>query len=193
MAGQATARRVGRNSPQPADPPAPPLEGEPIAEEKAAIAQLKAFGRTMSGYGSIQSTRPQMLGYGLVDSPAGQATWIYEKFAEWTDSDRNPESVISRDAMLDDIMLYWLAATAASSARLYAETTAEHISRQVLDIPVGVSVFPGEIYLPPRIWGERTYSKLFYWNRAARGGHFAAFEQPALFTSELRARFAFIR
>jgi len=170
----------------------PPLEGEPTAEEKAAIVQLRAFGSTMSAYGSIQRTRPQTLGYGLVDSPVGQATWIYEKFAEWSDSNRNPESVLSRDAMLDDIMLYWLTATAASAARLYAES-ADHTGRQVVDIPVGVSVFPGEIYQPPRIWGERTYPKLFYWNRVARGGHFAAFEQPALFTAELRACFAHIR
>jgi len=171
----------------------PPIEGEPTDEEKAALAQLKAFGATMSGYAVIQETRPQTLGYGLVDSPAGQAAWIYEKFAGWSDSNRNPESVLSRDAMLDNIMLYWLTATAASSARLYAESFPIHLRRQVVDIPVGVSQFPGEIYLPPRIWGERTYPKLFYWNRVSRGGHFAAFEQPALFTSEIRACFASIR
>lgn len=171
----------------------PPLEGEPTAEEKAALAQLKAFFRTMTGYGSIQETRPQTLGYGLVDSPVGQAMWIYEKFTDWTDSNRNPESEISRDAMLDDIMLYWITGTGASSARLYAENAGEQTSRQVVDIPVGVSIFPGEIYRPPRVWGERTYPKLFYWKRVAKGGHFAAFEQPALFTSELRACFASIR
>ncbi len=171
----------------------PPLKGEPTAEEQAAIAELKAFFRTMTGYGSIQETRPQTLGYGLVDSPVGQAMWIYEKFTDWTDSNRNPESVISRDAMLDDIMLYWLTATGASSARLYAENSGDQTSRQVVDIPVGVSVFPGEIYRPPRIWGERTYPKLFYWNRVPKGGHFAAFEQPALFALELRACFASIR
>jgi pimeloyl-ACP methyl ester carboxylesterase len=171
----------------------PPIEGEPTAEEKAAIAQPVAFDSTMSGYSKIQATRPQTLGYGLVDSPAGQAAWIYEKFGDWTDSNRNPESVLSRDAMLDNIMLYWLTATAASSARLYAESFPIHATRQVVDIPVGVSLFAGDIFLPPRIWGERTYSKLFYWNRVPRGGHFAAFEQPALFTSELRACFAGIR
>ena len=171
----------------------PPLEGEPTAEEKAALAQLKTFGSKMAGFAVIQEQRPQTLGYGLIDSPAGQAMWIYEKFTEWTDSNRNPESVISRDAMLDNIMLYWLTATVASSARLYAESFPIHVLRQVVDIPVGVSLFPGEIYLPPRIWGERTYPKLFYWNRVPRGGHFAAFEQPALFTSELRACFASIR
>ncbi len=171
----------------------PPLQGELTAEEKAAIDELKAFFRTMTGYGSIQETRPQTLGYGLVDSPAGQATWIYEKFTDWTDSNRNPESVISRDAMLDDIMLYWITATAASSARLYWEDSGDQTARQVVDIPVGVSIFPGEIYRPPRIWGERTYPKLFYWNRVSKGGHFAAFEQPALFTAELRACFASFR
>jgi hypothetical protein len=95
--------------------------------------------------------------------------------------------------MLDNIMLYWLTETAASSARLYAESFPIHATRQVVDIPGGVSLFAGDTFLPPRIWGERTYSKLFYWNRAPRGGHFAAFEQPALFTSELRACFAGIR
>lgn len=171
----------------------PPLEGEPGAEEKAAIAQLAAFGRTQVDFASIQATRPQTLGYGLVDSPVGQAMWIYEKFGEWTDSQQNPESVLTRDAMLDNIMLYWLTASAASAARLYAESFPIHITRQVVDIPVGVSLFAGEIYLPPRIWGERTYPKLFYWNRVPRGGHFAAFEQPALFTAELRACFAGMR
>ena len=171
----------------------PPLEGEPNADERAAIDELKAFFRTMAGYGSIQETRPQTLGYGLVDSPAGQAMWIYEKFTDWTDSHRNPGAVISRDAMLDDIMLYWLTATGASSARLYAEDAGEQTARQVVNIPVGVSIFPGEIYRPPRIWGERTYPKLFYWNQAPRGGHFAAFEQPALFAAELRACFASMR
>src|ERR1700730_1673146 len=170
-----------------------PIEGEPTAEEKAAIAQLVAFDSTMSGYSKIQATRPQTLGYGLVDSPTGQAAWIYEKFGDWTHSNRNPESVLSRDAMLDNIMLYWLTETAASSARLYAESFPIHATRQVVDIPVGVSLFAGDTFLPPRIWGERTYSKLFYWNRVPRGGHFAAFEQPALFTSELRACFAGIR
>lgn len=110
-----------------------------------------------------------------------------------TDSNRNPESVISRDAMLDNIMLYWRTASAASSARLYAENSGDQTSRPVVDFPVGVSVFAGEIYQPPRIWGERTYFKLFYCNKVARGGHFAAFEQPALFTSEFSACFAVIR
>ena len=95
--------------------------------------------------------------------------------------------------MLDNIMLYRLTATAASSARLYAQSFTAHTGRQMLDVPVGVGLFPEEIDLPPRIRGERTYPRLFSWNRAPRGGHFAAFEQPALFTSELRACFASVR
>ena len=145
-----------------------PLEGEPTAEEKATIALLKAFDSTMAGFEEIQRTLRQTLGYGLVDSPAGQATWIYEKVADWTDSNRNPEAVLTRDAMLDNIMLYWLTATAASSARVHWESASHHLGRQVVDIPVGVRKFARDLYVPPRIWGERTHSKLFYWNRVPK-------------------------
>ena len=86
-------------------------------------------------------------------------------------------------------MLYWLTNTGVSSARLYFESFAMDFSRQELDMPVAVSVFPGETFVPPKVWGERTYSKLTYWNQAAQGGHFAAFEQPDLFVAELRKSF----
>jgi pimeloyl-ACP methyl ester carboxylesterase len=167
----------------------PPVEGEPNQAEKATIAQLVAFNDKKSGYAKIQSTRPQTIGYALADSPAGQAAWIYEKLGEWTDSNYEPEREISRDEMLDNISLYWLTNTAASSARLYYESFATDFSTQRLDLPVAVSIFPGELFLPPRLWGERVYSRLFYWNEAAHGGHFAAFEQPAAFVEELRAAF----
>jgi epoxide hydrolase len=167
----------------------PPVEGEPNQAEKATIAQLVAFNDKKSGYAKIQSTRPQTIGYALADSPAGQAAWIYEKLGEWTDSNYEPEREISRDEMLDNISLYWLTNTAASSARLYYESFATDFSTQRLDLPVAVSIFPGELFLPPRLWGERVYSRLFYWNEAAHGGHFAAFEQPAVFVEELRAAF----
>lgn len=168
----------------------PPVEGEPTTEEKVALARGAAFASNGMGYSRLQSTRPQTIGYSLSDSPAGQAAWIYEKFAEWTDTDKEPERELSRDEMLDNITLYWLANTGASSARLYFESFGTDFSLQQLDIPVGVSNFPGEISRPPRIWGERTYSKLFYWNEVAKGGHFAAFEQPDLFVAELRACFS---
>lgn len=171
----------------------PPIEGEPTAEEKAAIAILASFGNNGSGYSKLQSTRPQTIGYSLSDSPVGQAAWIYEKLAQWTDTNNEPERELSRDEILDNITLYWLTNSGASSARLYFESFATDFSRQELDIPVGVSVFPGELYRPLKVWGERTYSKLFYWNEVAKGGHFAAFEQPDLFVAELRACFGKLR
>lgn len=171
----------------------PPLDGTPNAEEQAAIAQLIAFDQDKSGYAKLQGTRPQTIGYALADSPVAQAAWIHEKLAEWSDNGGDVESVLARDDILDDITLYWLTDSAASSARLYAESFATDFSTQKLDLPVAVSLFPGELYQPPRIWAERAYSKLIYWNKAPRGGHFAAFEQPALFASELRAAFRTLR
>ncbi|WP_443478341.1 epoxide hydrolase family protein [Novosphingobium aerophilum] len=164
----------------------PPLAGTPAAEEQASIAQLVAYSTDESGYALLQGTRPQTIGYALADSPAGQAAWIYEKLAAWSDSGHHPEKEIGRDRMLDNIMLYWLTDSAASSARLYAESFTTDFSPQKLDIPVAVSVFPGEIFRPLKVWGERIYSKLTYWNEAPHGGHFAAFEQPGIFAEELR-------
>jgi pimeloyl-ACP methyl ester carboxylesterase len=171
----------------------PPGEGEPNAAEKAALDQMRRYDTQLSGYARIQSTRPQTLGYSLADSPAGLAAWIYEKFAEWTDSQQNPESVLTYDEMLDNIMLYWLPGTGASSARLYWESFGRLAGPRKVDLPVGCSIFPGEIVRPPRGWAERTYSNLIYWNELARGGHFAAFEQPQLFVDELRACFRKLR
>ena len=169
----------------------PPLEGEPSPEEKAALAKLVAYGETGSAYARVQGTRPQTIGYSLSDSPVGQAAWIYEKLAQWSDPNDAPE--LSREEILDNIMLYWLSNSGASSARLYFESFATDFSRQQLDIPVAVSVFPGELYRPLKIWGERTYTKLVYWHEVARGGHFAAFEQPEIFVAELRKSFAQFR
>jgi epoxide hydrolase len=171
----------------------PPLVGEPSPEEKAAVAKLVAYGETGSAYARIQGTRPQTIGYSLSDSPVGQAAWIYEKLAQWSDPNDGPEHELTGDEILDNIMLYWASNSGASSARLYFESFATDFSRQQLDIPVAVSVFPGELYRPPKIWGERTYTKLFYWNEVARGGHFAAFEQPDIFVAELRKSFAQLR
>jgi len=167
----------------------PPVEGTPGPEEKASIAQLVAFDKNLSGYAKVQATRPQTIGYALTDSPVGQAAWIYEKFGDWTESNHDPESVLTRDDMLNNISLYWLTSTATSSARLYAESFYTDFSTQKLDFPVAVSVFQGELYRPLKIWAERIYPQLFYWNEVAKGGHFAAFEQPGIFVAELRQAF----
>jgi pimeloyl-ACP methyl ester carboxylesterase len=174
-------------------PPPPPPPGGYTAAEQGAVAQLVKYGSDGSAYASIQGTRPQTLGYGLADSAVGQAMWIYEKFQAWSDNKGDPAEAISVDHMLDDISLYWLTDTAASSARLYYESFAKDFVRMTLDMPVAVSIFKDDLFVPPKPWADQTYSKLFYWNEVPKGGHFAALEQPELFVAELRKSFAQVR
>lgn len=164
----------------------PPVTDTTTPAEQAALAQIKAFSSQLSGYFQEQSTRPQTIGYALADSPSGQAAWIYEKLLDWTDNTGRPEGVLSQDDILDNITLYWLTDTAASSARLYWQNYgAAELTR--LDLPVGLSVFPHELVRSPKIWAERAYSDLVYYNdQIPYGGHFAAFEQPQLFAEEVR-------
>lgn len=169
-----------------------PTEGL-AADEQQAVADAAKFQNHEAGYFMEQATRPQTIGYVLNDSPVGQAAWIYEKFQNWSDSDGDVESVLTRDEILDNITLYWLTATAASSARIYWENNPASYSGGRVDLPVGVSVFPKEIYRTPRRWAERSFPQLIHWNTLSKGGHFAAFEQPELFVGELRAGFAKLR
>jgi len=156
--------------------------------ETAALADYAEHERWGTGYSRQQSTRPQTLGYGLVDSPAAQAAWIIEKFWAWTDCDGHPENVLTRDEMLDNVMLYWLPGNGASSGRLYWESFAS-FGRQEVTVPMCASIFPKEIFRPSRRWAERSYTDIRYWNELDKGGHFAAFEQPGLFVDELRAAY----
>jgi pimeloyl-ACP methyl ester carboxylesterase len=163
-------------------------QDEATPEERRAIAAMDRYQRRENGYAVEQATKPQTLGYGLADSPAGQAMWIYEKFQSWTDCDGEPENVLTRDEMLDDIMLYWLTNSATSSARLYWESFFQRGPVKV-DLPTGFSIFPKELFLAPRHWAAESFTNIVYWNEVERGGHFAAFEQPELFVRELRACF----
>ena len=144
------------------------------------------YTRSEWGYAQQQSTRPQTLGYGLTDSPAGQCAWILEKLWAWSDCDGDPVRAFGPDRILDNVMLYWLPAAAASSARLYWESFGSFGGRGTVDVPAGVSNFPKEIFHPPRHWAARTYTDLRMWHDLDRGGHFAAFEQPELFVAEVR-------
>jgi pimeloyl-ACP methyl ester carboxylesterase len=176
----------------PIAPPDPETMGDLTEREKSALAGMQHYRDWDSGYSKQQSTRPQTLGYGLCDSPAGQAAWILEKFWAWTDCDGHPERVLTRDELLDNVMLYWLPAAAASSARLYWES----FSRPPMDpvkVPVGCSIFPKEIFRTSRRWAEKRFGPLLHWNELPKGGHFAAFEQPALFVDELRTCFLSLR
>ena len=160
--------------------------------EQACVAAVKFYRHSDSGYAQLQRTRPQTLAYGLTDSPAAQAAWIYEKFYAWTDNRGEPESALTRDAMLDNIMLYWLPATAAASARLYWESMAFFRS-QPLALPVGVTIYPREFSRPSRRWAERHFTNIIHWNETDKGGHFAAFEQPDLFVADIRNCFRKLR
>jgi epoxide hydrolase len=160
-------------------------------DEQRAVDALARFQTEDFGYYQLQMTRPQTVGYALADSPVGLAAWIYEKFRFWSDNDGDPEQALTRDEMLDDITLYWLTNTAASSARMYFENGFTPASR--VELPVGCSIFPGEIFRAPRSWAARVYPNLIHWNELDRGGHFAAFEEPDLFTKELRDCFRHLR
>lgn len=174
--------------------PAPEDKDDPSPEARQAIEAGLEYSRWDSGYSKIQSTRPQTVGYGLVDSPVAQAGWIYEKMWAWTDNNGSPEDALTRDAMLDNIMLYWLPATGASSARMYWESFGTLGSSNLqVDLPTGVSTFPREISKTPRRWAERILRNITYWNDCDRGGHFAAWEQPEIFVDELRKFFALMR
>jgi pimeloyl-ACP methyl ester carboxylesterase len=162
-------------------------------KEKAAFASLNSLYTKGAGYAAMMVTRPQTVGYGLADSPAGQAAWMYDKFAAWTYTNGEPERELSRDDMLDDITLYWLTNTATSSAQLYWENNANNFNAVDISLPAAVTVFPGEIYRAPRSWTERSYRKLIYFHEVNKGGHFAAWEQPQLFAEEIRAAFRPLR
>lgn len=172
--------------------PDPETMSELTDTEKGALAGIQHYQEHDSGYSKQQSTRPQTLGYGLTDSPAGQAAWILEKFWSWTDCDGHPENALTRDEMLDNIMLYWLPATAASSARLYWESFSL-VNMDPLTLPVGCTIFPKEIFRCSRRWAEKRFPNLIHWSEPKRGGHFAAFEQPATFVDELRTCFRHVR
>ena len=166
--------------------------GEPLPEELEAVAALEHYNRWDSGYSKQQSTRPQTVGYGLTDSPSGQAAWILEKFWAWTDCDGHPENALTRDELLDNVMLYWVTASAASSARLYWESFGS-FSAGTVSIPTGVAIFPKEIIKASRRWCETRYTDIRHWTIQPRGGHFAAFEQPELFVDDVRAFFRLVR
>lgn len=168
----------------------------PTPREQRVMDRVAWFANDLNGYFRQQATRPQTIGYPLADSAAGQALWIYEKFQAWTDNRGNAEDALSIDAMLDNISLYWFTNTAASSARLYWENTKAglaNLSAGRIELPMAASIFPAEIFGAPRSWAEDLWSNIFYWNELDRGGHFAAFEQPALFVEEMRKAFTSIR
>ncbi|RZQ64356.1 epoxide hydrolase family protein [Amycolatopsis suaedae] len=181
-------------------PLAAPLPGEELtADEHASLEALRRRQEWEDGYSVQQSTRPQTLGYGLVDSPAGLCAWLLEKFWTWSDHDGDLEAVLARDDLLDNLMFYWLPGTAASAARLYWESIRDvqrlftESTVDTVEVPTGCSIFPKELPRPSRRWAQRRYPDIRHWNELDRGGHFGAFEQPELFVGEVRQFFRTVR
>ena len=171
---------------------------EPVAltdEEQAELAAFRQFQREESAYSLEQGTKPQTLGVSLNDSPAGLLAWIIEKFRAWSDCDGDPENAFTRDQLLTNVMVYWVTRTITSSARLYREARLAGLRGEVpqyVGVPTGVARYPREILRFPRAWVDQRYN-VTHWAVMPRGGHFAAMEQPDLFTDDLRTFFRTVR
>ena len=195
LAQQDAAHLVGIHLNPPIAAPDPATFDDLTDAERDALAALKHAQRWEDGYSVQQSTRPQTLGYSLLDSPAGLCGWLIEKFHAWSDGD----PAFTRDELLDSVMMYWLPGTAASSARLYWESIRQvqqwfsESTDDTVDVPTGCSIYPKEMPRPSRRWAARRYTDIRHWNELDRGGHFAAFEQPSLFIDEVRAFFRLVR
>jgi pimeloyl-ACP methyl ester carboxylesterase len=207
LARQAPSGLLGIHLTMPATIPANLVKGinagdpapvELTGPELRAYSALSTFFGRNAAYGGMMVTRPQTIGYSLADSPSGLVAWTYEKIAEWSGSDGHPENVIGRDEILDDMTLYWLTNTGASSSRFYWENNNNNFSAAAqktneIKVPVAITVFPHEIYRAPESWSRQAYPSLFYFHEVAKGGHFAAWEQPELFSAEIRAAFKSLR
>jgi epoxide hydrolase len=193
------ARVAGIHLIPPLAGPDPATFGDLTEAERAAMASLEHSAEWDSGYSTEHATRPQTIGYALVDSPAALAAWVVEKFWSWTDHGGSLDDVLTRDEVIDNLMMYWLPGTGASSARLYWESIRQvnewiaGTTTDTVDVPTGCSVFPAELQRPSRRWAERRFTDIRYWGEPARGGHFAALEQPELFTEEVRSFFRLVR
>jgi epoxide hydrolase len=206
--GTSISTSIGQQDPEhvagihltpPLAPPDPATLDDLTEQERAALASLDHAAEWESGYSQEHATRPQTVGYGLVDSPVGLCAWIVEKFWAWTDHDGHLEHVLTRDELLDNLMLYWLPGTGASSARLYWESIRQ-VNRWIsgptqdtVTVPTGCSIYPKELQRPSRRWAAKRFLDIRYWNELDKGGHFAAFEQPELFVNEVRSFFRLVR
>jgi pimeloyl-ACP methyl ester carboxylesterase len=171
-------------------------------KERAVFDALVASGKKGNlAYFTMMTARPQTVGYGATDSPAGLAAWVlvHPGFAQWNYG-ADPEKSPTKDDVLDDITLYWLTNTAASAARLYWENGARGSvvvaaaqKTGEISLPVAITVFPEDVYRPPETWARRAYRNLIYFHEVDKGGHFAAWEQPELFAGELRTAFRSLR
>ncbi len=194
LAMRHTERVIGLHLSSPTHFPAPDDLAETDAERKA-LERVQFYQNWESGYAIQQSSRPQTLGYGLVDSPAMQAAWLIEKFWAWTDHNGDIAEIFTRDQLLDNVMMYWLPGAGASAGRLYWEGFRGAVEKSMdrVEVPMGMSVHPADITRLSRRWVEREYLDIRSWTEVARGGHFGAFEQPEQFVDEVRNFYRLVR
>ena len=177
---------------RPEDPDNAPELSE---EENQRLEAARSFNRNETGYQRIQGTKPQTLGYGLTDSPAGLAAWVVEKFRTWSACGGDVEARFTKDELLTNIMIYWINGNITSSMRLYYESMkARHFGPpyDYVKVPTGCAVFPGELARLPRSWAENSFN-VTHWTEMPRGGHFAAMEEPELLVEDIRKFFRDLR
>ncbi|MGW7218113.1 epoxide hydrolase [Streptomyces collinus] len=154
--------------------------------ERTWAEETRTFWRHRAAYAKQQATRPQTIGYSLVDSPVGLLAWILDKFAEWSDTQDSPFETISRDSVLDDVTLYWLTRTGASAARIYYESHNSLDPGLRVDVPSAVTMYPGDVEKCPRPWAQERYRQIVRWRSPQSGGHFPSLEVPEYFVEDLR-------
>ncbi|MDM9558181.1 epoxide hydrolase family protein [Bordetella petrii] len=189
LGGRFPAHVLGIHSTLAQAPPGLPLDGLTAAERQWA-EETRHFWRYRAAYAKQQATRPQTIGYSLVDSPVGLLAWILDKFAEWTDTEDSPFETISKDRILDDVTLYWLTRTGASAARIYYESHDSLDPALRVDVPAAISIYPRDIEKCPRPWAQERYRRIVRWGTPASGGHFPSLEVPGPFVQDLRAGLA---
>jgi pimeloyl-ACP methyl ester carboxylesterase len=189
LGGRFPAHVLGIHSTFAEAPPGLTTDGlTPLEREWAE--ETRRFWHRRAAYAKQQATRPQTIGYSLVDSPVGLLAWILDKFAEWSDTEDSPFETISRDRILDDVTLYWLTRTGASAARIYYESHNSLDPEIRVDVPSAITMYPRDIEKSPRAWAQERYRRIVRWNSPEAGGHFPSLEVPEYFVEDLRAGLA---
>ncbi|MYR05506.1 alpha/beta fold hydrolase [Gordonia sp. SID5947] len=185
LGGRYPAHVLGIHTTFAESPPGLTTDGLTAAERRWT-EETRDFWRHRAAYAKQQSTRPQTIGYSLVDSPVGLLAWILDKFAEWTDTQDSPFETISRDRLLDNVTLYWLTRSGASSARIYYESHNSLDPELRVDVPSAITIYPRDIEKYPRPWAEQRYRQIVRWNSPDAGGHFPSLEVPDYFVKDLQ-------
>jgi epoxide hydrolase len=185
LAGRFPSHVIGIHTTFAEGPPGLTTDGL-TATERTWAEETHEFWHHRAAYAKQQATRPQTIGYSLVDSPVGLLAWILDKFAEWSDTEDSPFETISRDRILDDVTLYWLTRTGASAARIYYESHNSLDAGLRVDVPSAITIYPRDIEKYPRPWAKQRFRRIVRWHEPARGGHFPSLEAPQFFVTDVR-------